>query len=320
LSERTNIEWADLTASPWFGCSKVSPGCTHCYAEELTLKRGWAGWGDKSPRVRSKGFWKDAYRWNERAVLVEKVAAFITAKPKHVTIKGTLQFNRPRIFTSLMDWLDPMAPIDWLADFLKVIHECENLDWLLLTKRPELWRERMDAVAKLWACDGSYWETPEARCYHDMICPWRAGEAPPQCWFGVSVENQAMADKRIPELLNIPANIRWLSVEPILEPINLQGIQFDKRRTMNVLEGCGIDERSMCQTIPNAHCDKIDWVVVGGESGARRRDCGVEAIVNVAEQCKAAGVPVFVKQDVGLRPGQQGRIPDQYWSLKQFPK
>lgn len=61
------------------------------------------------------------------------------------------------------------------------------------------------------------------------------------------------------------------------------------------------------------------WIIVGGESGKSRRDCGVEAICDVARQCHEAGIPVFVKQDCALRPGQQGRIPPDVWALKEFP-
>lgn len=272
MAEKSHIAWTSHTASPWFGCTEVSPGCANCYARELTLNHKWAGWGDKSPRVLSKGFWKEAYKWNARAGLeLNKPTAF----PK----------SRPRIFTSLMDWLDPQVPVEWLVDFLKVVHDCQSLDWLLLTKRPELWRERLCAA-------GPY-------LTNGFPVNWlHEGVAPPNVWFGVTVENQAMADKRIPILLSIPAKVRWLSVEPLLEAVLLDGLH-----------------RTEGNTYP-----KLDWVVVGGESGSKRRDCGVEAIVNVAEQCKAAGVPIFVKQDAAWKPGKQGRIPDHIWAMKEFPK
>ena len=94
---------------------------------------------------------------------------------------------------------------------------------------------------------------------------WLSGTPPANIWIGVSVEDQKRADERIPLLLTIPARVRFLSVEPLL-------------------------------------------------------DCGVEAIVDVANQCKSAGVPCFVKQDCAAKPGQQGRIPETTWSFKQFPK
>lgn len=288
MSQKTNIEWATFTASPWFGCSKVSPGCAHCYAEELTLRNKWAGWGDNSPRVRSKGFWKDAYTWNRKA-------------------EGLPE--RPRIFTSLMDWLDPKVPIQWLADFLRVIHDCQNLDWLLLTKRPENFVPAFQTLVRLaWVKERAW------------VDEWLNGDAPDNVWVGVSVENQETADKRIPLLLQIPARVRWLSVEPLLAPINLMNIEPTRYLNLNPLEGVGVDAKNVCQTIPNIRCNKVDWVVVGGESGPKRRDCGVEAITSIVDQCKTAAVPCFVKQDCALKPGQQGRIPDGIWRVKEYPK
>lgn len=278
MSETTGIEWATHTASPWFGCSKVSAGCTNCYAEALTLQRKWARWGENSPRVRSKGFWKDAYRLNRKA---GEAQAFLEGQ------------DRPRMFTSLMDWLDPKAPLEWFTEFLQVVIECQNLDWLLLTKRPELWRERIHkAVTTARAPLINF------KAYRAML-EWFNGTPPENVWFGVTVENQEMAYERIPVLLDIPARIRWLSVEPLLEPVRFR----TPTDFMDLNGNLG-----------------VHWVVVGGESGGKRRDCGVEAIENVVEQCRKEGVPVFVKQDCAFKPGQQGRIPDDVWRLKQFPK
>lgn len=305
MSERTNIEWANHTASPWFGCSKVSPGCTHCYAEELTLKYKWAGWGDNAPRVKGKSFWRDVYKWNQRSICgtcdTSVIPVYSRSRdlvcPECATMND---FHRPRIFTSLMDWLDEKAPIEWLADFLKVIHECENLDWLLLTKRPENFHRVQEALdsMKECSCDFETW-----------IQQWVDGFPPANVWLGCTVEDEARKRERVPILLDTPAKVRWLSVEPLLEPVFLN-------------ENFWLDGRARRQDktlMPPGTHPHIDWVVVGGESGRNRRDCGVQAIVNVAEQCKDAGVPIFVKQDVGLKPGQQGRIPDEVWQLKQYP-
>lgn len=277
MSEKTNIEWASHTASPWFGCSKVSAGCTNCYAEALTLQKKWAGWGDGSPRVRSKGFWTEAYRLNRKA-------------------EGALE--RPRMFTSVMDWLDPQAPIEWLHDFLTVVLDCQNLDWLLLTKRPELFIGRLTQAMK-WNEDHN---GPQG--LHQWILDWVSGYwNPSNIWFGVTVENQAMADKRIPELLKIPARVRWLSVEPLLEQTNIAHWFWEYQG----------EDRKRCES------NMIGWVVVGAESGRNRRDCGVGPIVNITQQCKSAGVRCFVKQDCAILPGQQGRIPDEIWKIKEYP-
>lgn len=294
MSKDTKISWAHSTASPWFGCTEVSPGCIHCYAREMTLKRKWAGWGDASPRVKSKGFWNDIPRWNRQASPVGK---------QH----PLYPIERPRIFPSLMDWLDPKVPIEWLADFLRIIHDTPNLDWLLLTKRPELWRERVYSAYIHMLCEWGR-SNAESECRNWLVAWFQNDTPPPNVWIGVTCEDQKRADKRIPELLKIPARVRFLSVEPLLEKVDLlHQIITPRNHTM-------LDKPEL----PN--WPKIHWVIVGGESGSKRRDCGVEAICDVARQCVAAGVPVWVKQDTAQKPGQQGRIPEDVWRLKQLPK
>lgn len=111
----------------------------------------------------------------------------------------------------------------------------------------------------------------------------------PNVWLGVSCEDQQRADERIPHLAATPASIRFISAEPLLSAINLRN-----------------------------HIGDLDWIIVGGESGPRVRDCGVDCIQDIAQQCRSASVPVYVKQDAHRLPGQQGRIRDEFW-LKEFP-
>jgi protein gp37 len=262
MSEHTKIEWATASWNPWIGCTKVSPGCLNCYAEKSAPTRvaradGRELWGKGHPRQRtSAANWKLPIKWN--------IAA------------GLSGGERPRIFPSLCDWLDDEVPIEWLADLLNLIYLTQNLDWLLLTKRPQNFLKRMDAAAALWACDGSYWETPQARAYHSMISPWRVGAAPRNVWVGVSVEDQARADERIPWLLPIPARVRFLSVEPLIGAVDL----FTDEQDPPVPHGSG----------------GIDWVIVGGESGAHSRPCNTDWIRRIVKLCKYCEVPVFVKQ------------------------
>jgi protein gp37 len=119
--------------------------------------------------------------------------------------------------------------------------------------------------------------------------------------------------------------VRFLSVEPLLQKIDLS--------KLDCAEACPECTKPITASAftASAHCDccvegdepicwgGLHWVIVGGESGGGRRDCGVEAIEGVAEQCVNAGVPVFVKQDCSFRPGQQGRISEDVWKLKQYP-
>ncbi|MBL9048474.1 MAG: DUF5131 family protein, partial [Tabrizicola sp.] len=126
----------------------------------------------------------------------------------------------------------------------------------------------------------------------------------PNCWLGVSCEDQATADERIPLLLQTPAAVRFVSAEPLLGPIVFDQQVHLERRT-KILTG--------------ASAPRIDWVIVGGESGPKARPCDVAWIRSIVQQCKAAAVPVFVKQDSGPRPGMRGRIPEDLW-MREFPR
>lgn len=323
MSEKSNIAWTDSTASPWFCCTEMSPGCAHCYARELTLQKfafvskdsdplksgvirrayfkagfaDWATrpvWGDKATRVLAKGFWNDALRWNG------EVKVFGPDRWPNGPGK------RRRVFPSLMDWLDDfpagvvdqqgrkIEPADATARFLDLVRRTPNLDWLLLTKRVEDFEKRLLRVEAWRAATGLGDQDEECFLWID---DWLKGRAPANVWLGVSVEDQRRADERIPALMDTPAKVRFLSVEPLLQKVNLRlndaWIQF---ATTN------------------------SWIIVGGESGPDRRDCGAGAIEDVCRQCKDANVPCFVKQDSHLLPGQRGRLSDEVWACKEFPK
>lgn len=257
----TKIEWATHSWSPWRGCTKVSPGCAHCYAEALSRRNPalLGEWGKGAPRVLAKN-WTSPIGWDRGF-----------SKADYFTrLQGQERPARPRVFPSLCDWLDPEAPVLWLGRFLHLIASTPNLDWLLLTKRPELFVRRMSDVAD----ESAPWAVYGRR--------WMAGNAPSNVWFGVSVEDQPRADERIPILLSIPAAIRWLSVEPLLGPVRLAYPTFNGTDSFGSLEG-------------------LHWVVVGGESGPGARDCDVAWISSIIWECRANAVPVFVKQ-LGSRP------------------
>jgi protein gp37 len=174
--------------------------------------------------------------------------------------------RQPRVFPSLCDWLDEEVSIEWLADFLRLIHDTPNLDWLLLTKRPELWSARLHRVVRE-IHDGT----------DEFVSQWLDGDAPKNVWVLASVENQEEADKRIPKLLNIPATVRGLSVEPMLAPVDIASWGW----------------RNISPDQPRMDWD---WVIVGGESGPNARPCDVAWIEGIIGQCKESRVPCFVKQ------------------------
>ena len=252
MGEESKIEWCDHSWNGWEGCTKVSAGCAHCYAEARDKRfEGGKHWGRGAPRRRtSEANWKLPLRWQRKA---EKTGI------------------RPRVFcNSLSDWLDEEVPIEWFADLLDQISKTPNFDRLLLTKRPENFMNRM-AEAKHYA-----------QCKRDSILGlyifrWMYGEdVPENVWIGTTVENQEMANKRIPELLEIPTKVRFLSCEPLLDPVDLTHIRI------------GND-----QWFPMQH---INWVICGGESGSRARPMHPDWARSLRDQCQADGVPFFFKQ------------------------
>jgi protein gp37 len=160
MAETTNIEWATSTFNGWIGCTKVSPACRGCYAADYGHRFG-VEWGKGKPRRRtSEGKWREPLTWNRKAAR-----------------EGT----RPRVFcSSLADWLDDEVPAEWLADLLSLVAETPHLDWLLLTKRPHLWRERLDAA--LDACGLASQCRCQERCFCDartVARLWLDGDPPP---------------------------------------------------------------------------------------------------------------------------------------------
>lgn len=281
MSEGTKIEWAHATKNPWEGCTKVSAGCANCYAEARNIRfAGGKNWGRGAPRRRTAPeAWREALRWNAKAPQIWNLAPASRRWPLG---------ERGRVFPSLCDWLDEEVPIDWLADFLKLIHDTPNLDWLLLTKRPEKWQ------ARIIAAHASLDRTAANIPLSSMLVNWCGGDAPANVWIGTSVENRQTADERIPALLAIPAKVRFLSVEPLLGPVDLAYSCFN-----------GADP---CGSMPGIH-----WVIVGGESGTNARPCNIEWIRFIIAQCKWAGVACFVKQlgSVVVSRGITG--PGQHW-------
>lgn len=296
MSENSKIEWCDHTFNPWEGCTKVSPGCLNYYAETRNARFGGGtapNWGKGKPRrLTSAANWKLPLKWNRD---------YIDAcwKPP---VPGAPPLRRPRVFcASLADWLDDEVPVEWLADLLDLIRLTPNLDWLLLTKRPQNWRQRVtDAILWNWC------EDDQAAMLHAWGCNWLNSRlTPANVWIGTSVEDQARADERIPHLLDIPAKVRFLSCEPLLESLDLSA--FFGGPYVG-LPGDVI--------VPNYNFG-IDWIICGGESGPGCRPFDSEWARSLRDQCKAASVPFFMKQMGGTRKPFPA-IPDDLM-IREFP-
>jgi protein gp37 len=282
MSKETKIEWADSTLNFWSGCTKVSTGCAKCYAEVLSKRglRNKAGelnigqWGKGAPRKRHQSAFNLAFQLNKKPWVCDFCGNAMSyewlghcTNPKCTGNPPSIMagVHRRRVFSlSLGDWLDPEVPIEWLAEMLDTVRQCDELQWLLVTKRQELWRERIEAVRDFAAAER--WG-----CLWDWSCSWLSGNPRKRIMVLTSVEDQKAADERIPALVKIPAAQRGLSCEPLLGPVDIAPYMADA-------------------------VQMLDWVIVGGESGQGARACNVEWIRSIGSQCDAAGVPVFVKQ------------------------
>lgn len=209
----SKIEWTDHTFNPWIGCTKVSQGCANCYALELMDHRyKKVTWGPQGTRVRtSASYWRDPFAWEKRLINLEEV----TGKPETETV----------FCASLADVFEgedtmPLSAQGEIAEaraiLWDVIEQTPHLHWLLLTKRPG---NIVEMVPKSW------------------LKRWPLNAHP-----GTSIEDQDAADRRLMELLKVPAWMRWISGEPLLGPVNLGSIVtgLDWRiegGTYNVLDG-----------------------------------------------------------------------------------
>ncbi len=255
MGETTAISWCDATFNPWEGCTKVSAGCTHCYAEARNKRfADGSNWGVGAPRRRtSPSNWMQPVRWNREA---EKAGV------------------RRRVFcASLADVFDAEVAVAWRLALFDLISRTPSLDWLLLTKRPELIKEMIGAASLL-----SRNSRDESWLTSTWLERWDSGTPPSNVWLGTTCENQEMADLRIPELIKAPAAMRFLSCEPLLGPLDLSEWLDEDR---------------------NGFCCNIDWVIVGGESGSKARPFNVEWARSIVFQCRDAGrgdPRPFVKQ------------------------
>jgi protein gp37 len=335
MSETTAIEWCRATGGPWLGCTEVSPGCAECYARDLLETRlQWivrnaykaAGfsdwetrpvWGNRAPRVLTKGFWTDAYTWDRQAAAAYRQSGS----------------DRWRVFPSMIDWLDdmPAGIIDqdgkWLSRsdvvtaFLTVVRGCHHLDWLLLTKRPENFRQRLADVVDNWTNEGT------AKWCRD----WLDGIfAPSNVWIGVSVEDQIRADERIPRLLKVPAQVRFLSCEPLLGPLSLDDDDRGWLRGWYVRpdhdSSCdGSCSDGNCPVPTQIETERVNWVIAGCESigpkVGRNAHYYVEHARSLRDQCAAGGVAFFHKQMPieGKVSGDPAEWPEDL-DVREFPK
>lgn len=337
----SKIEWTHHTFNPWRGCSKVSEGCTHCYADTLSKRNpGTLGiWGPNGTRVvASESMWCEPVKWDRVAANAGERHRVFCASLADVfedwsgpvrNSSGDELWYAPVEPDRVVPWRDPSTmtetekknleegrfvklTLDAVRSRLfRMIDATPNLDWLLLTKRPEN-IARMTPAWEWNACvTGDCPHDLRSQC--DNYTGWR-----PNVWLGTSVENQGAADKRIPELLKIPSDIRFLSMEPLLGPVDLSewivdgvpGQCFD-------INGDRWHERGKCPSCTSP----IHWVIVGGESQAHCRPMEIDWAWTIMQQCFNAGIPFFMKQ-LGGHPNKRDKLEDFPVGLRirEFPR
>lgn len=296
MAETSNIEWCDSTFNPWEGCQKVGPGCDHCYAEARNARYGGGvaiNWGPGAPRRRtSVSNWNKPKLWNSREFFQcescgtrgEGVRWEDFAPSGGKLDDGyacaacgsrSMEPVRRRVFcASLADVFDNQVPVQWRRDLFDLIEATPNLDWLILTKR-------IGNARSLYG-----------EAYLDSARPW-----PANVWIGATVVNQEEADRDIPKLLQVPARVRFLSMEPLLGPVDLERACDIAESTVCRGSWADMDDPYRCASaLRNGSVALLDWVILGGESGTGARPMHPAWARKLRDQCGDAGVPFHFKQ------------------------
>ena len=309
MGDKTKIEWTDATWNPLRGCSRISDGCRNCYAE--TVAHRFSGPG--MPYEGLTRIVNGRPTWTGEIRLVPEL------------LGQPLRWTRPRrIFVnSMSDLFHENVPdhlIDRVFGAMWACHVCAGGQskhvFQILTKRAkrmrdylkqdrrENWARAAVNIAGKYDPDGLFDDIASSQTPH------------PRIWLGVSVENQAAANARIPLLLDTPAVVRWISAEPLLGAIDVSrwldptGVEcldtcpparFVGNEEIETVESACGERRPICPSCGavaswTGYDNGIDWIVAGGESGPHARPTHPEWLRSLRDQCKAAGVCFFFKQ------------------------
>lgn len=235
MPSKTAIEWSEMVWGPVTGCSKVSPGCAHCYAERLTK------------RFAGRPGWPAQFRpWTP-----ENAAENVVLHPERLGLPLTWRKPRRVFVNAMSDLFHEQVPDEFIAEVWEVMAQTPQHTYQVLTKRPERMRAWALRESQRWADYAAQFDgCPVVAMRKSPAAQWARKKALspalPNVWLGVSVENQRWADERIPLLLDTPAAVRFISAEPLLGPLDLR---------------CWLPGGQGWTDRPN-----LSWVICGGES------------------------------------------------------
>lgn len=288
----SKIEWCDDTWNPIVGCTRVSQGCVNCYAEGVAARFSDPGQYYHGIAKRTAA----GPRWTGELRLMED------------KLDQPLRWRRPRrIFVnSMSDLFHEKVPDEWIDRVFAVMALAPQHTFQVLTKRPERMR---DYMAGLSEPDGeglrdAIIEGEAQKLHHERTgedpSMWLAVHLPlPNVWLGVSAEDQATANERIPRLLETPAAIRFLSAEPLLGPLNLMAVDvwMEHGGPVDALRGVrAVADKAIPEGYRNVPHPALDWVIVGGESGPNARPAHPQWFRDLRDQCLHAGAAFHFKQ------------------------
>lgn len=310
--EGSKIEWTDETWNPVVGCDHVSEGCRNCYAETMSNRLASMEHSEQYDDVVD-----DKGRF---------AGGTVNTVPK--MLEKPLEWDKPRrvFVNSMSDLFHPDVPFEFVDKVFAVMAMRPQHTFQILTKRPTRMKNYLNHIqpdyglekvgrhvlelskeysVSLWGDQPDNLENlrPDEHALHNWPIP--------NVWIGVSVEDQDAADERIPPLLECPAEVRFLSCEPLLGPVNLEGGEtYPKKGWLSGFHveaehanGCRGECRRCPVPVRVQNPGEIDWVIAGGESGPGARPMHPDWVRSVRDQCDEADVPFFFKQWGAWGPG-----------------
>ncbi len=299
---KTSIEWTEQTWNPIVGCSIVSPGCTNCYAMKMAARIEAMG---NQPRYAGT-----TRKVNGNAIWTGKLA-----QAPESALLAPLRRKKPTTYfvNSMGDLFHEDCPDEWIDRVFAVMALSPQHTFQVLTKRAARMRDYCLTLGRHHEVDRVSLAMKQIHAEYDLggsgafytlgTIGWHFKNV----WLGVSTERQQEADERIPLLLETPAAVRFISAEPLLGHIALHALNLATPTPSNALRGVRCVPDDSDDGYHNEPTAKLDWVIVGGESGLGARPMNPEWALSLRDHCTASGVPFFFKQWGAFVPETRGR-------------